>query len=310
MENKNKLLSEEYIMHPRDYHGYKWYKPLLVLVLTVIFYLIFSAIIVGVSCILDGGDFSKIKDIAASGYDSFNAYTAAGALVSLGGVAVIIPSLYLAAQIVKDRPFSSYASSRGGWRMPIFRKCLGWALLVNALPIFLITLIEDGKVRVNQFTIVGFILCTILGPLQCIAEEYGFRGFIFQTAGSWFKNIIVAFIISIVLFASMHPYNIVGVIEIAVSGLVFCVLASVTNGLEASSALHITNNMTLFYMTGFGFGRIRSDVGVLDILGTLVLSGLYLFVILKVGKPRGWFETVKKDDVTPFNEKYDAKHPA
>ena len=71
-----------------------------------------------------------------------------------------------------------------------------------------------------KFTLVGFAVVTILGPLQCIAEEYAFRGLLMQTLGSWFRLPIIAVIIQAVVFAVMHPYNTIGQIGILSSGLV------------------------------------------------------------------------------------------
>jgi len=53
-----------------------------------------------------------MNQLMHGGYEIMNAEI--GEIYSHLGVAILLPSLYLATKIVKDRPFSSYSSSRGG----------------------------------------------------------------------------------------------------------------------------------------------------------------------------------------------------
>lgn len=45
-------------------------------------------------------------------------------------IIIFIPSLYLASKVVKDRPFSSYSSSRGGWNFKLYFKALAIPLIL------------------------------------------------------------------------------------------------------------------------------------------------------------------------------------
>ena len=308
MEQQPKALAKDYLVHPRDYHSYRWYKPILAGIVGGVIYLVLVALLLAAGFAASGGDHGFLEGLAG-GYDNFNVYTPLGAFVTLGNIVLFIPAIFLTAHIIKDRPYSSYSSARGGWRMNVFGKCFVTALIVSALPIVVIQVLTEGKTSPAQFTLAGFILCTILGPLQCIAEEYFFRGYLFQTVGGWSKNLIVALVVSAAIFASMHPYNIYGVMEVGLSGLCMCIMATIGRGLEASAAIHITNNMSIFYLTGFGFGKIGSESGLSSLLTTAVIDIVYILVLCFVGTKRGWFEVSKKDDVTPFNERYDAKHP-
>ena len=89
----------------------------------------------------------------------------------------MIPSLYIGAKIVKDRPFSSYVSSHEGWNYKLYLKSL-------VIPTIIMIIFEgisiafNGAEGTNHFSIGFFIICLILVPLQCIAEEYVFRGLI------------------------------------------------------------------------------------------------------------------------------------
>ena len=229
-----------------------------------------------------------LEELAGGGYDNFDVYTAQGVISTEGNVVWMLVALIIAVNIVKDRPFSSYSSSSGqGWSWGIFVKCFLISLVVCGIPVAANLVLIDGKIGPQQFTIAGLILCTILGPLQCVAEEYIFRGLFMQTFGSWFKVPIIAVVLQTMIFASAHPYNFVGVIEIWVAGIGLGIIAWLAKGLEASCAFHIVNNMTIFYLTGFGFGEIKSQVGWRDLLLTFACYVIYILILNQMEKKHG-----------------------
>ena len=310
MENEKLENNYDFLTHPKNFKAYKWYKPLLVLLLTAVFFLILSncmSVLIFIIETAQGHDASKLFAAVKGGYDSFNAYTLSGALFSLGSLAIFIPSLLFASLIVGDRPFSSYSSAKGGWRMKVFLKCFGLCLIVSTIPVAIHTIINSDTEQNVQFTVAGFIVCTILAPFQCIAEEYIFRSLALQTFTSWFRIRVIAVIISSLLFMSMHPYNTIGKIEILLTGAAMCIMAWIGNGIEASSAIHITNNMTIFYLAGFGIDKVSQDSTIDEIIVTVAIDIVYIAILLFVRKKFHWFDAVKKDDVTPFNEKYEKK---
>ena len=293
-----------YVTYPRRFEGYKWYNPIITAIVFGIFFSIFMGISLIIAIILVG-DYKIIVEMSRGGYDSFNTYTAAGIFSTLVPLAVAIPALMLTAVLRKDRPFSSYSSSRGGWNWKIFLKMMIPSLILFGIPNFIFSY-EKGA-NVVQFTVIGFILATIFGPLQCVAEEYMFRSLIMQTVGSWFRIPILAIIIQVIIFASLHPYNIVGVAAVAVCGLGMGLATYLTKGLEASSASHIVNNMVGFYMVGFGIGKLQKEVAVRDLVIDIVAFIIYIGFIIFVDKKYHWFDEVKKDDVAIFNEKKQQK---
>lgn len=290
-----------YVTYPRRFEGYKWSNPIIVTVLFLVFYYMFMNVIVLFSAVCSGNLTEMIKNLK-SGYDAFDTFSAFGALATLGSIAAAIPALMLAAAIIKDRPFSSYTSSRGGWNWKIFFIMLVPALIIIGIPGVILTLRENGD-HVVRFTVVGFIILTILGPLQCVAEEYIFRGLIMQTVGSWFRLPIIGIIVQVIVFAVLHPYNIWGVLSVSVTGLCFGIIAYLTKGLETSSAVHIVNNMIAFYMTGFGLGKIETNVNPTDLIFNAIALPIYIVVIIIIEKKFHLFDEVKKDDVAIFNEK-------
>lgn len=310
-ENEKETPTTDFFLYPRNYKSYKWYKPIFILILTGFFYLVLTTFLtaaVGLVETIRGFDPQELFESMKRGYDSFNSYTFAGATLTLGSLAIFIPSLKLATLVVNDRPLSSYTSSRGGWRIKLFAKCFGISLIACALPIAIDTIICGKKTGIIEFSLIGFIVCTILGPLQCIAEEYIFRSLLTQTFASWFRIRICAVIFSAILFMSVHPYNTIGRISIVISGTSMCIMAWIGKGIEASSAFHIANNMTLIYLAGFGINSISSTVSVKDVIVTSITNIVYIAALIFVQKKYHWFDEVKKDDITPFNEKYEKKN--
>ena len=293
-----------YATYPRRFMGYKWYKPIL-------FAFVMAAIALSFISVLSfiAGVFSQDPNFISNvqkGYDGMDVYTLSGCLIQLGALASFIPAIKITSLIINDRPFSSYSSSRGGWNWKIFGKMMLVAFVVCGVP-NIILVIVDGKTGVNRFSVVGFIALTLLGPLQCVAEEYLFRSVIMQTIGSWFKLPILGLIFSTVIFLMLHPYNIIGVIAVGISGLGMGITVLLTKGLEASSAVHIANNMVAFYASGLGWGAIKSEVDVRDIIVDVLVYVVYIGFIVYADKKLHWFDEVKKDDVEIYNKKAQEK---
>ena len=286
----------DYITYPRKFKAYRWYKPVLVALLFGLF-LIISMF--GIELI------TKVvfkMSVGGQGYDDMDFYTAPGAFYNGAMAAVVIPCLIFAALIVRDRPISSYFSSMGGWRWKTFFRMLGVGFVLFGIPsIIWFALKGNSGIR---FTLGGFLILTLFVPLQGVAEEMMYRGFIMQTTGSWVKISLVGLFVQILCFTLTHNYNIIGVIGIAVSALVYGLTCVITRGLEAPSALHILNNMTEIYMAGFGFGAISATQTVPETLFNLFFKIVFFLFVLYAAKKLHWFEEVKRDDVAEFDRKH------
>ena len=112
---------------------------------------------------------------------------------------------------------------------------------------------------------------------------------------------IAGIIAQIVSFTVVHPSNIVGIIEIAVSAVIYALTCVITKGLEAPSALHIINNVTEIFMAGFGYGIITSEQNIPNIAVNLVLKILFFAFIIYANKKLHWFHEVQRNDVAEFN---------
>ena len=294
------IREHDYATYPRRFDSYRWYKPLLVGLLFVVFYLVFSLLIEIATKLL----FSA--HVSSTGYDDMDFFTAAGAFNNGAAAAVVVLCLILAALIVKDRPLSSYFSSMGGWRWKVLFRTFIAGLIIVGIP-SVIWFFAQGKTGGVKFTAGGLILITLFVPLQGLGEELLFRGFITQTVSSWFKLTVVGVIVQILIFTVIHPYNIIGVISIAVSALIYALVCLYSKGIESPSVLHYFNNATEIYMAGFGYGLITSEQTVPDTVFRLILKILFFLFILYANKKLHWFDEVKCDDVTRFNSRRNEK---
>lgn len=298
---------KDYLSYPKQFSPYKWYKPLLVTLVAGGFFFLFTMVNTLICTVIAANQGYDFQKLISGGYDNLDAYSALGAIMSLAGVAIMLPALAIGNRIINARPFSSYSSSRGGFRFPVFFKCFAASLIIVALPLVLITLFSGEKTGEIRFSVLGFILCTILAPLQCVAEEYIFRGHAMQMFGSWIKIPVIPIILQTLLFAAAHPYNNIGIVSVGIMGIVLGVCAYFTNGIESSSALHITNNLVAFYMSGFGFGSVQTNVDVTELIVTVIICCIYTAFIIFADKKLGWFDKSKKDDVSEFNAKIASK---
>ena len=303
-----------YPTYGRQFDSYRWFKPVFTGALFAAIYMVLT--LAGIMAVriwagAAAGDttgtdtMNKMMEIISGGYDTMDMSDPLQSVLQLGSLAIAIPSLWLASLIVRDRPMSSYSSSRGGWSRRVFWRCMPVAFIINGLPIIINdVIIEKGYQNFTvKFTVLSFILLTILGPLQCIAEEYMFRGFVMQTFGSWFRIPVIAVILQALIFAAGHPYNRIGQIAVAISGAAFALSAWFGRGLEVSAALHIVNNMTIFSLQGFGMTTVSSDTSVSEMLIDLGIAVVYVAVIFWLSRKTRWFDKVRKDDAARVNAK-------
>lgn len=302
-----------YPTYGRQFLTYRWFKPIFVAILFFVFYLGFNIAMIVAIAVAQGvtnyTDLVQIQDLLSIGYDDMDMADTLKNIVSLGSVVLMIPALWVARIIVRDRPFTSYSSSRGGWSSKVFWKVFPIALLINGGVIIVTELIIHGNYKNFdlRFTIASFVVLTILGPLQCIAEEYTFRGLMMQTFGSWFRVPVIAVMLQAVVFMLSHPYNMNGKIAVLISGLTYGASAWIARGIEASSALHIANNMTIFYLQGLNLTTIQSEVDMEAVISDVIVAVLYLTVLYIMSKKSNLFHTVRKDDLAKANEKTQAK---
>ena len=189
------------------------------------------------------------------------------------------------------------------WKaFPVAFVCIALPVLVDEL--FIQHHIDNFQMR---FTLASFAVVTVLGPLQCIAAEYLFRGLLMQTLGSWLRVPVIAVILQSAVFVLMHPYDMIGKIGIFVSGMVFALTAWIGRGIEISSAFHICNNMTIFYLQGMNIAEISSTSDMRSLIFGTVTGVAYILIIFIISKRTNWFSRIRKNDLAAWNKKIDEK---
>ena len=108
---------------------------------------------------------------------------------------------------------------------------------------------------------------------------------------------VVGLIVQTVAFTVGHPYNIIGIVEIVISGLIYGLVCLRTRGIETASALHIVNNMTTIFMAGFGFGSITSEATVPDTAINIIFKILFFIFIIYADRKLHWFDKAKAVDI-------------
>lgn len=277
---------KDYITIGREFENYKWYKPLVTIILSAVIFFILTFVLGAIFQLAFG-------DISAGLSDSYESLNTLGpaSLFSYMILVITIPAIYLASRIVKDRPFSSYASSLGGWRWKLYFKCMAVPLVIYVLFNIASSLTDSSTINIQQISPLMFIAFAITIPLQCIAEEYLFRGLIMQSFGSWFNIPILAIIIQALAFGATHSYNSIGVVTIILGGVVYGLLAWKTNGIEASSALHTINNLTVFITIYLGLARTSTNVDIWAALFAFAIDLVCLGLTYYVGSRYNWFES-------------------
>jgi len=183
-----------------------------------------------------------------------------GVLLFLNVVLILtIPTTWLCARAfhgIKPRWLASVAPRiRWGWLAASF----GPAVASLFVAIVLGALLpgaenEDVTGSVNAFTDTTrdfLLVIVLLTPLQAVAEEYAFRGYLTQAFGSMVRDPMKARYLAVIgpaaLFAAAHGGQSLPVFfDRLAFGLVAGVLVIATGGLEAAIAYHVLNNLLAF----------------------------------------------------------------
>ncbi|WP_458406260.1 CPBP family intramembrane glutamic endopeptidase [Methanobrevibacter sp.] len=274
----------DFITLPRTFEKYRWYKPILIFIIGFILMIIFQLLIEEIFSGFYGHDF--VDNLMNGGYEVLNNTVAE--LFSDLEIIIMMPALYLASKIVRERPFSSYISTSGRWNFKLYLKALAIPLVLfivfNAIDAAI-----TGPEGTFQFSLLYLIVLIIFLPLQCIAEELVYRGFLMQAFGSWFKIPVVAIILQSVIFTISHGYNTFGLVEIFVSGIVFGFFTWKTNGIEVSSALHTANNLSLSLFVMLGIITPTSSPQLWESVVAIVFVVLLGVLMYFIGNKTDWF---------------------
>lgn len=227
----------------------RWWKPLISLLLAAAFWLIQVVVLTVAFMIYSTLIGRSVEETLTSltggdlGPDAF--------LFNNLILIALIPAVLLANRIVHGLKIGYTTSVAGRVRWGWLARCL-----ITVAPLWVIYL-GLGQVffpatspRPEQW-VAMLILVLLTTPLQCAAEEYGFRAWILQNVGSWIRHPVVAIVIATVLssavFALAHgSLDFFVLADIGLFAVAAVILTWRTGGLEAAIAIHTVNNVLIF----------------------------------------------------------------
>lgn len=259
---------------------YRWWRPLVAVLLTAVFFLgvsmlvaIPAFIVIFASGAIDLASPTVNDDIVRLlTPDMASPWTL---VFGLGSIILVLPFIPLALRIAGIRPAGPRVNIL---HSVLFRLRWRWMLwtLVPAAVVWIGTLAAQlgiGAAAGEELLpfsadiptyLISVLVVVLLVPVQAATEEYLYRGVLLQSVGAWVRFAPVTVLVSTAAFAFSHAYDEWGIATVAVMGLGFAVVTIRTGGLEAAIAMHAVNNIGAFVVTGtgmFGPTGITEDTG-------------------------------------------------
>ncbi len=311
--------------------GYRWWKPLVALLITVVLWILFTVIVVIVGVVIAAARgelrFDNVDEALRQLTKLFGVVDAGNPLsvaVGLIGVATLLPATLLGYLIVGLRPISVLRSVAFRLRWRWMAWCLVPALAITVLATIIQVLLfplmlGGGEVVAPTIPLGTFLFCAVLilvfTPIQAAAEEFAFRGLITQMFGSWLRPAWLVIVLSAIPFAAAHTQYLGngGSLTWATADVAFFALVAGfvtwrTGGIEASIALHAINNTVAFLTLASsvsGTTATSSQVSgdpfpvFLSFLVSVVTMGLYAFWIDRSARKRAIESVLKPIPVAP-----------
>lgn len=276
--------------------AYRWWRPLVAIVMTAVFFL-------GVSLLLAVPLFIVLFATNAIDFLSPDVNDELTALVSpdmarpwtllfgLGSIILVLPLVPLALRIAGIRP--------AGVRVNILHSVLmrlrwRWLLVafIPAAAVWIVTFAGQIGIGLSlgdellPFSIdvptylTSVLIVLLLVPLQAATEEYLYRGVLLQSVGAWVRWAPVTIVVSAAIFGVSHAYDGWGILTVVVMAVGFAVVTIRTGGLEASIAMHTVNNVAAFAVMGTGMfgptGMTEDTGGPAGLVAQIITVGLWV----------------------------------
>ena len=292
---------------PLDYHrllrgapAYRWWKPLALLLLSGVFFGILTVVVtVTVIPVLMLTDPDYPAQVAAGTAAALDTQRPVSVLVSMVSIIIMLPAVLLAMLVMGMRPIGRIWSVAARMRWGLLGRLLGVSVLaivvMNLVGIGVGLLLEPATDAAAATSETGFdaraallsmLLVLFLVPLQSTAEEVVFRGLFMQVLGAWIRNPWFAILIPSIGFASLHIYDIWGLLAVGLLGAVSAWLTWRTGGLEAAIAIHIVNNYVAFGIMASGLtgetAQTTGDGNPAGLIGQIAGLALFLWLTLRV----------------------------
>ena len=274
---------------------YRWWKPLVELLLVVALVFVLSFVVVGPVLLL-----TRFARDGPAG------------LITWGlSIAVALPATLVAARL-GGRSWGTLLSVDGRFRRRWFASCLLIAVAQNVAGMGTATALaalghplspEPGPgVGWREFAPLAISVLGVI-PLQAAAEEFLFRGTLLQALGAWVRPAWFAILLSSVAFGLAHALPLAGFVWVTTFGLVAAWLTVRTGGLEASIALHAVHNVSFFlFEAAYGRGDRWMTERNVDVwwswtIAAAALAVLYALVIARLHAAQ--VPAVREDAVEP-----------
>lgn len=248
--------------------GYRWWRPLVAVLMTAVFFLGVSILVAipVVIVLLASNAIDLVGPTATEDLtrllspDMARPWTL---VFGLGSIILVLPFVPLALRIAGIRPAGPRVAIL---HSVLFRVRWRW-LLVSLVPAAVVWIgtfaaqIGIGLALGDELLpfstdvptyLLSVLIVVLLVPIQAATEEYLYRGVLLQSVGSWVRFAPVTILVSALLFGFSHAYDGWGIATVVVMGVGFGFVAIRTGGLEAGIAMHTVNNVAAFVVTGTG----------------------------------------------------------
>jgi membrane protease YdiL (CAAX protease family) len=304
-QGSRQLLTVE--TEPLDYHrllrgtpAYRWWKPLALLLLSGVFFGILTVVVtVAVIPVLMLTDPDYPMQVAAGTAEVLDTQRPISVLVSMVSIIIMFPAVLLAMLVMGMRPLGRIWSVAARMRWGLLGRLLGVSVLaivvMNLVGIGVGLLLDPATDAAAATSETGFdaraallsmLLVLFLVPLQSTAEEVVFRGLCMQVLGAWIRKPWFAILIPSIGFASLHIYDIWGLLAVGLLGAVSAWLTWRTGGLEAAIAIHIVNNYVAFGIMASGLtgetAQTTGDGNPAGLIGQIAGLSIFVWLTLRV----------------------------
>lgn len=290
-------MTETYFRLYRSQATYRWWRPLLALLLAALLIVSVSTgifLIAFIGQLVYGELTSTVVDV--NDLVELDVAQPLSVLIALSSVAIWLPLIFFALWAVGIKPVGMLNSVtlRLRWRQLAQYLIAAGVLVLSAQTISVLLLVVFGQASSEVFAldplviVLTLLIVIVIVPFQAAAEEYAFRGIFAQAIGSWVKSPVLPILIPSVAFMLLHAYDMWGLFEVLLLGLTAGWLTHTTGGLEAAIAIHVVNNVGAFVLllSGvLGTTTVNPDAGSpLSLASTAVLLGLYVLWARRIHK--------------------------
>ena len=200
------------------------------------------------------------------------------------GLAALIPIAWALMALIHQMRPRWLSSVQPGIRWRYLLACLVIATIVlNGVMLLSTTVGEELSIRPQSGFWGFFIVIVLTSPIQAVAEEIFFRGYLLQALGSLVVKPWLGVVASSLVFAALHgTQNVPLFVDRLAFGLLAGLLVWRTGGLEAGIAAHVINNVFAYLIAGLTstIAALKAIKGIGWVDAAFDVGGFALFAVL------------------------------